>query len=51
VTGYPRLLSELADRGWSAEELEKLTGRNMLRVLRVSEERAEEPLWPAVAGR
>ena len=25
--------SELADRGWAAADLEKLTGRNMLRVL------------------
>jgi membrane dipeptidase len=47
VTGYPRLLSELADRGWSAEDLAKLTGNNMLRVLQVSEDVAEEPLWLA----
>ncbi|MFG1603355.1 dipeptidase [Actinoplanes sp. NPDC049265] len=47
VTGYPRLLSELADRGWSRDDLEKLTGNNMLRVLQVSEDVAEEPLWPA----
>jgi membrane dipeptidase len=46
VSGYPRLLTELADRGWSAADLEKLTGRNMLRVLHESEQRAEEPLWP-----
>jgi hypothetical protein len=26
--------------------LEKLTGRNMLRVLRETERLAEEPLWP-----
>jgi membrane dipeptidase len=51
VSAYPRLLSELADRGWSADDLAKLTGRNMLRVLRESEEKAEEPLWPSPAGR
>lgn len=33
VSGYPRLLNELAARGWTAPDLEKLTGRNMLRVL------------------
>ncbi|HET6529165.1 MAG TPA: dipeptidase [Actinoplanes sp.] len=51
VAGYPRLLSELADRGWSAADLEKLTGRNMLRVLEESERRAAEPLWPLSPAR
>jgi membrane dipeptidase len=51
VSGYPRLLSELADRGWAAADLEKLTGRNMLRVLRETEELAEEPLWPLSPAR
>jgi membrane dipeptidase len=46
VSGYPRLLAELADRGWSEPELEALTGRNVLRVLRETERLAEEPLWP-----
>jgi membrane dipeptidase len=46
VSGYPRLLQELADRGWPSSDLEKLTGRNMLRVLRDSERLAAEPLWP-----
>jgi membrane dipeptidase len=46
VSGYPRLLAELADRGWSEPELEALTGRNVLRVLRDTERLAEEPLWP-----
>jgi membrane dipeptidase len=50
VSGYPRLLSELAYRGWPAADLEKLTGRNMLRVLTESEKQAEEPLWPAAAS-
>ena len=46
VSGYPRLLAELADRGWPAADLEKLTGRNMLRVLRAADEAAEEVLRP-----
>lgn len=33
VSGYPRLLAELADRGWSDEDLGKLTCGNILRVL------------------
>jgi membrane dipeptidase len=33
VDGYPALLEELADRGWSADELAALTGGNVLRVL------------------
>jgi membrane dipeptidase len=33
VSGYPRLLVELADRGWSDNDLRKLTGENALRVL------------------
>jgi membrane dipeptidase len=48
VSGYPRLLRELAGRGWSQAELEALTGRNVLRVLREAERLAEEPLWPTV---
>jgi membrane dipeptidase len=46
VSGYPRLLAELGDRGWSEPDLEKLTGRNMLRVMRQAEEEASAPLWP-----
>jgi membrane dipeptidase len=46
VSGYPRLLHELADRGWSQADLEALTGRNVLRVLRAAEDVATEPLWP-----
>ncbi|MCX5008791.1 dipeptidase [Streptomyces sp. NBC_00638] len=46
VSGYPVLLGELADRGWSRADLEALTGRNVLRVLREAEHRATEPLWP-----
>lgn len=46
VSRYPVLLGELAGRGWSRTELEALTGRNVLRVLRAAEEAATEPLWP-----
>ena len=46
VSAYPRLLRELAARGWSPADLDKLTGGNILRVLRDSERLAEEPLWP-----
>jgi len=37
VDGYPRLLAELADRGWSDADLAKLTWQNPLRVLRDTE--------------
>jgi membrane dipeptidase len=33
VTGYPRLLAALADRGWSDADLAGLTCRNVLRVM------------------
>jgi membrane dipeptidase len=33
VSGYPRLLTELARRGWSARDLGALTSGNVLRVL------------------
>ncbi|XP_021702220.1 uncharacterized protein LOC5580322 isoform X2 [Aedes aegypti] len=33
VGSYPRLFAELLGRGWTAEELEKLAGRNLLRVM------------------
>jgi len=51
VSGYPRLLAELAGRGWSEPELEKLTGRNVLRVLGETEKLAGEPLWPHAPAR
>jgi membrane dipeptidase len=51
VSGYPRLLAELAGRGWSVPELSALSGRNVLRVLRAAEEVATEPLWPTTALR
>jgi membrane dipeptidase len=37
VTGYPRLLAALLDRGWSPEDLAKLTCRNVLRSMRAAE--------------
>ncbi|MFG3023682.1 membrane dipeptidase [Streptomyces sp. NPDC048254] len=49
VSGHPVLLRELTDRGWSSRpELEALTGRNVLRILRAAEERATGPHWPTV---
>ena len=50
VGGYPRLLVELAERGWSRAELEALTGRNVLRVLRDAEDVADERLFTAPGG-
>ena len=40
VDGYPALLAELADRGWSDADLAKLTWHNALRVLRDTESAA-----------
>jgi membrane dipeptidase len=37
VTSYPRLLTALAARGWSDEDLGKLTSGNVLRVMRDTE--------------
>ncbi|MGZ4628748.1 MAG: dipeptidase [Oryzihumus sp.] len=42
VSGYPRLLAALADRGWSDEDLAKLAGGNVLRVMRDVEAGARE---------
>ena len=42
VAGYPRLLEALADRGWSDDELGRLTWSNALRVLEGVEETARE---------
>jgi membrane dipeptidase len=41
VTGYPRLLAALHERGWSTEELAKLTCRNVLRTMRDVEDAAQ----------
>lgn len=37
VTGYPALFVELAQRGYSQEDLEKIASRNMMRVMRDAE--------------
>jgi len=42
VDGYPALLEELADRGWSDADLGKLTWHNAVRVLRDTEAAARE---------
>ena len=41
VTGYPALFTELARRGYSQEDLEKIASRNMMRVMREAEAFAE----------
>ncbi|WP_306207845.1 dipeptidase [Actinoplanes sp. RD1] len=51
VSGYPRLLTELANRGWPEADLAKLTGGNVLRVLEETEEFASAPQWPVGGGR
>ncbi|WP_341359028.1 dipeptidase [Georgenia sp. M64] len=48
VSGYPRLLDALAERGWSRAELAALVGGNVLRVLRDADDAAVETLWPRV---
>lgn len=40
VTGYPRLLAALADRGWSYADLAAITSGNVLRVMREVESTA-----------
>lgn len=42
VAGYPALLVELMRRGWSREEIAKVAGLNILRVMREAEEVAAE---------
>ena len=42
VSGYPRLLTALAERGWSDADLVKLAGGNVLRVMREVEGGARE---------
>src|SRR6185436_13787793 len=37
VDDYPALLAELMRRGWTDEEVRKLAGQNLLRVLRETE--------------
>lgn len=49
VAGYPKLFEELARRGYSQADLEKIASRNMMRVLRAAEayaaaHRADPPI-------
>ena len=47
VSCYPRLLEALADRGWSAGDLARLTCRNLLRTMRAVEDVATGSARPA----
>jgi len=38
VSTYPRIFAELSRRGWSEENMAKLAGENVLRVMRQAEE-------------
>jgi membrane dipeptidase len=42
VSGYPRLFVALADRGWSYQDLTRLAGGNVLRVMREAEAGARD---------
>ncbi|MDQ0942987.1 dipeptidase [Streptomyces sp. V1I1] len=42
VAGYPNLIAELLQRGWSASELAKLTWQNAVRTLRAAEDVARD---------
>ena len=42
VSGYPNLIAELLDRGWSRTDLAKLTWRNAVRVLGAAEDVARD---------
>ncbi|MET7649728.1 MULTISPECIES: dipeptidase [unclassified Streptomyces] len=42
VSGYPRLIAELLDRGWSEPDLAKLTWQNAVRVLGAAEDVARD---------
>ncbi|MGW2077990.1 dipeptidase [Streptomyces sp. NPDC001939] len=42
VSGYPNLIAELVDRGWSDTDLAKLTWQNAVRVLGAAEEVARD---------
>jgi membrane dipeptidase len=54
VSAYPALFAELRRRGWSDDELRRLAGRNVLRVLQAAEEVAEggphEHVWFDLGG-
>jgi membrane dipeptidase len=42
VSGYPNLIAELVDRGWSDTDLAKLTWQNAVRVLGAAEDVARD---------
>lgn len=42
VSSYPLLFAELMEEGWSIEELKKLAGLNLLRVMGAAEKVARE---------
>ncbi|WP_329573069.1 dipeptidase [Streptomyces sp. NBC_01361] len=42
VSGYPNLIAELVDRGWSGPDLAKLTWQNAVRVLGAAEDVARD---------
>lgn len=42
VSSYPMLFAELMADGWSVEDLRKLAGLNLLRVMTAAEELAKE---------
>ncbi|MEU8715453.1 MULTISPECIES: dipeptidase [unclassified Streptomyces] len=42
VSGYPNLIAELLDRGWSRADLAKLTWQNAVRVLGAAEDAARD---------
>ena len=42
VSTYPKLFAELLKRGYSQEDLAKIAGKNVLRVMRAVEEKAKE---------
>jgi membrane dipeptidase len=56
VSGYPALFVELARRGYSQDDLEKIASRNMMRVLKAAEayaaaHRSDPPIeYPVKAG-
>ena len=37
VSKYPNLFAELVKRGWNTDDLEKLAGRNLIRVFQMAE--------------
>jgi membrane dipeptidase len=43
VSKYPALIGTLLDRGWSEDDCAKLAGRNILRVLRATEDASTSP--------